>query len=153
MSEDWMTPRLRKLTEQFNSAVAEANQASREASAAAHAVTSSAASGDVTGTAAYRRLERKVAEHFRSGHCGRAARDLQERVDRGELTWRQIREGGADPDATRLYLENQDVMLAGIAAVHREDSEGPDEEPPDGPDTGPDDDGPVFRSVYRKPRG
>jgi hypothetical protein len=44
-------------------------------------------------------------------------------------------------------------MLAGISAVHREDSERPDEEPPDDLDTGPDDDGPVFGGVYRKPRG
>lgn len=45
---------------------------------------------------------------------------MQERVDRGELSWRQIREGTADPAATRLYLANQSVFLDEIARVKRE---------------------------------
>jgi hypothetical protein len=105
MSNDWMTPELRQLTAQFDAAVAEATRASRDASAAARET----ARRDVTAAPEYQRLERKVAEDFRSGQCGPVARELQTRVDRGDLTWRQIREGGVDPEATRLYLENQDV--------------------------------------------
>jgi predicted transcriptional regulator len=74
----------------------------------------------VTGTAQYKRLEREVAESFRSGRSGAAAQALQERVDRGELTWRQIREGTADPAATRLYKESQSGFLDEVARVKRE---------------------------------
>ncbi|HEX6359172.1 hypothetical protein [Actinophytocola sp.] len=74
----------------------------------------------MTGTAEYKRLEREVAESFRTGRSGPVARALQERVDRGGLTWRQIREGTADPAATRLYRENQNVFLAEMARVKRE---------------------------------
>ena len=48
------------------------------------------------------------------------ARALQERVDRGELTWRQIREGTADPAGTRLYQENQSKFLDETARVKRD---------------------------------
>jgi hypothetical protein len=44
---------------------------------------------------------------------------VQERVDRGELTWRQIREGTADPVATWLYQENQSAFLDEMARVKR----------------------------------
>jgi hypothetical protein len=47
------------------------------------------------------------------------ARALQERVDRGELTWRHICEGTVDPVATRLYQENQSAFLDGMARVKR----------------------------------
>jgi hypothetical protein len=144
MSDDWMTPQLRQLTAQFNAAVAEATQASREASATARAM----AATDVTTSPEYRRLERRVADYFRSGRCGQAVRDLQDRVDRGELTWQQIRDGDTDPEATRIYLENQDIMLAGIATVRREDPPDPGDDPPRRDD--PDDDGPVFGGVYKR---
>jgi hypothetical protein len=108
--------RLRALTIELRASVAEVRRASQEARAAVQAV----ARTDVTGTAEYQRLEREAAESFRSGRSGPAARTLQERVDRGELTWRQIREGTADPAATRLYRENQGVFLDEMARVKRE---------------------------------
>jgi hypothetical protein len=133
---DWMTPQLRALTAQFDAVAAEAKQASREASATARA----AAAAPVTTTAEYQRLEQNAAEYFRSGECGQTVRALQERVDRGDLTWRQIRDGDTDPEATRTYRENQDTILTGIAKIHR------DELPDPGDD--PDDDEPVFRGIY-----
>lgn len=86
----------------------------------ARTVIRAVAQTDVTGTAGYQRLEREVAESFRTGRSGPAARALQERVDRGELTWRQIREGTTDPPATRLYQQNQGVFLDEMARVKRE---------------------------------
>lgn len=111
--------RLRALTAELRASVAEVRRTSEEARAAIRAV----ARTDVTGTAEYRRLERAVAESFRSGRSGPVARALQERVDRGELTWQQIREGTADPAATRLYQENQGTFLDEMARVKREADE------------------------------
>jgi predicted transcriptional regulator len=108
--------RLRTLTAELRASVAEVRRTSQEARTAIRGV----ARTDVTGTAEYQRLEREVAESFRSGKSGPAARALQERVDRGELTWRQIREGTADPAATRLYQENQSAFLDEMARVKRE---------------------------------
>jgi hypothetical protein len=108
--------RLRALTTELRSSVAEVRRASQEARAAIRTV----AQTDVTATAEFQRLEREVGESFRSGKSGPAARALQERVDRGELTWRQIREGTADPAATRLYQENQSAFLDEMARVKRE---------------------------------
>src|SRR4051794_2734234 len=89
--------RLRALTAELRASVVEVRRTSQEARTAVRSV----ARTDVTGTAEYQRLEREVAESFRSGRSGPVARALQERVDRGELTWRQIREGSVDPAATR----------------------------------------------------
>jgi predicted transcriptional regulator len=99
--------RMRELTAEFRRSVAQVHQASREATAAMRKL----ASTDVTTSPEYQRLEQEAAESFRSGRSGHAAQALQERVDRGELTWRQIREGTAGPDATRLYRENQTALL------------------------------------------
>lgn len=141
MTDDWL-PRLRALTAQFDAVAAEATQACREASAIARA----AAAAPVTTTAEYQRLEQKAAEYLRSGKCGQSVRDLQERVDRGDLTWRQIRDGDTDPEATRTYRENQDTILAGIAKVHGEEL--PDADPTNRDE--PDDDEPVFQGIYEK---
>jgi hypothetical protein len=108
--------RLRALTTELRSSVAEVRRASHEARTAIRNV----AQTDVTRTAEFQRLEREAGESFRSGKSGPAARTLQERVDRGELTWRQIREGTADPAATRLYQEHQSTFLDEIARVKRE---------------------------------
>jgi hypothetical protein len=142
MSDDWMTPQLRALTAQFNAAAAEATQACREASAIARAAVAAPVTAEE-----YQRLEQKAAEHFRTGKCGQSVRDLQERVDRGDLTWRQIRDGDTDPEATRTYRENQDTILAGIARIHREESPDPGDDPTNRDD--PDDDGPVFQGIYK----
>lgn len=141
MSDDWMTPQLREATARFNAAVAEATEASREASATARELVSR----DVAGTPEYQRMERKVADYFRSGRGGSAARELQEKVDGGKLTWPQIANGEVDEEATTLYRENLSAILAGIATAQREDSDEGDDEPPD---DDPDDDGPVFRGIY-----
>jgi hypothetical protein len=128
--------RLRRLTAELRSSVAEVHRASAEARSAIRA----AARTEVTGTPEFRKLEREVAESFRSGRSGPAARRLQERVDRGELTWQQIREGTEDPAATRLYRENLINFLDETTRVKREVDEaaaarGPadrrsDDEPP-----------------------
>lgn len=101
------------LTAELRASVAEVRRTSQEARTAIRSVVRT----DVTGTAEYQRLEREVAESFRSGRSGPVARALQERVDRGELTWRQIREGTADPAATRLYQENQSAFLNEMVRV------------------------------------
>jgi hypothetical protein len=108
--------RLRALTTELRASVAEVRRTSHEARTAIRNV----AQTDVTHTAEYQKLERESAESFRSGRSGPTARALQDRVDRGELTWRQIREGSADPAATRLYQENQSMFLDEIARVKRE---------------------------------
>jgi hypothetical protein len=105
--------RLRALTTELRSSVAEVRRASQEARAAIRTV----AQTDVTATAEFQRLEREVGESFRSGKSGPAARALQERVDRGELTWRQIREMArvkrevekADADAERASAERRSM--------------------------------------------
>lgn len=107
--------RIRALTAELRTSVAEVRRTSQEARTAIRGV----ARTDVTGTVEYPRLEREVAESFRSGRSGPVARALQERVDRGELTWRQIRESTADPAATRLYHENQSAFLDEMARVKR----------------------------------
>lgn len=107
--------RIRALTAELRTSVAEVRRTSQEARTAIRGV----ARTDVTGTVEYQRLEREVAESFRSGRSGPVARALQERVDRGELTWRQIRESTADPAATRLYHENQSAFLDEMARVKR----------------------------------
>jgi hypothetical protein len=104
------------LTAELRASVVEVRRTSQEARTAVRSV----ARTDVTGTAEYQRLEREVAESFRSGRSGPVARALQERVDRGELTWRQIREGSVDPAATRLYQENQSVFLDEMVRVKRD---------------------------------
>lgn len=141
MSDEWMSAQLRQATAQFNTAVQEATQASREASTAARAA--AASSGDITATPAYQRLERRSAEHFRSGRGGPAARQLQERVDRGELTWQQIWSGAADAETTKLYLENQSAILSGIDEARRLETTSTSEDR--GHDDDPDDEGPIFR--------
>jgi type II secretory pathway component PulM len=108
--------RLRALTAELRGSVAEVQRASQEARAAIRDFSRTA----VTGTPEYQRLEREVAETFRSGRSGPAARALQERVDRGELTWRQIREGTGDPAASRLYQEHQSALLDEMARVKRD---------------------------------
>jgi hypothetical protein len=145
MSDEWMSPQLRQATAQFNAAVQEATQASREASATARTLAANA--GDITATPAYQRLERQAAAHFRAGRSGPAARHLQERVDRGEVTWRQIWSGEADPETTKLYRENQSAILSGIDEARRLDTT-PANEPPNEDD--PDDDGPIFRGFRRQ---
>lgn len=115
-SPDERARQLRALTAELRSSVAQVRRAGQDARATMRAI----ASKDVTATAEFQRLEREVAESFRSGRSGPAARTLQERVDRGELTWRQIREGTADPAATRLYLDNQSAFLDETARVKRE---------------------------------
>ncbi|HEV7648482.1 MAG TPA: hypothetical protein VGP26_10000 [Actinophytocola sp.] len=115
-SPDENAQRLRALTAELRGSVAAVRRAGQDARAAMRSITST----DVTATAEFQRLEREVAESFRSGRSGQAARTLQERVDRGELTWRQIREGTADPAATRLYRENQTAFLDETARVKRE---------------------------------
>jgi hypothetical protein len=104
---------MRELTAEFRRSVAQVHQASQEATAAMRKL----ARTDITTSAEYQRLEGEAAESFRSGRSGRAAQTLQERVDRGELTWRQIREGTADPDATRRYRENQTALLEEMMRV------------------------------------
>jgi predicted transcriptional regulator len=116
MSTPEKRERLRALTAELRASVAEVRRTTQEARTAIRNV----ARTDVTGTAEYRRLEREVAESFRSGRSGQVARALQERVDRGELTWQQIREGTADPAATRLYRENQSSFLDEVARVKRD---------------------------------
>lgn len=116
--------RLRALTEQLRGTVAEVARAGDQARAAVRDLSRD----DVRGTPEYRRLERESAESFRSGRAGAAARTLQERVDRGELTWQRIREGGAGPEVTRLYLENQAAMLSEMARVQRGIEEAEDAE-------------------------
>jgi septal ring factor EnvC (AmiA/AmiB activator) len=108
--------RMRTLTAELQASVAEVRRASQEARAAIRHV----ARTDVTATAEFHKLEREVALAFRSGKSGPVARALQERVDRGELTWRQIREGTGDPAATRLYQENLGAFLDEMARVRRE---------------------------------
>src|ERR1044072_6316831 len=105
--EEQRAERMRELTAEFRRSVAQVHQASQEATAAMRKLTRT----DVTTLAEYQRLERETAESFRSGRSGRAAQALQERVDRGELTWRQIREGTAGPGASRLHRENQTALL------------------------------------------
>jgi hypothetical protein len=151
VSDAWMTPQLREAAARLKQAIAEASQACRETSAAAR----EHARSEVTETAEYRRLERATAEHFRSGRAGPAAQTLQQRVDRGELTWRQIRDGGCDPDATRLYLQHQRSMLDTVAELHRQLASSPDDEAGAAahgtePDGDPDDDpesGPILYSA------
>lgn len=146
-----LTERLRALTAELRSSVAEVQVAAADARESMRA----AREVDVTGTEEYRRLERESAEAFRSGRSGRAAQDLQEKVDRGELTWREIREGGVDPEATRLYLENQSAFLDEVSRIKQELDER--EEDDDRQDAGrfdpddddPDDDGP---SILKKRR-
>jgi hypothetical protein len=113
---DERAQRLHALTAELRTSVAEVRRAGQAARTAMRAISRT----DVTATAEFQRLEREVAESFRSGRSGPAARALQERVDRGELTWQQIRERTADPGATRLYLENQAAFLDETARVKRE---------------------------------
>jgi hypothetical protein len=113
---DERAERLRALRAELHASVTEVRRVSHEARAAIRGV----ARTDVTRTAEYQRLEREVAESFRSGRSGPAAQALQGRVDRGELTWRQLREGAADPATTRLYQENQSAFLDEMARVKRE---------------------------------
>ncbi|MGB3437811.1 MAG: hypothetical protein WBA97_03570 [Actinophytocola sp.] len=108
--------RLRALTAELRGSVVDVRRASHDARVAIRDFSRT----DVTKTPEYQRLEREVAERFRSGRSGPAARALQERVDRGELTWRQLREGTADPAATRLYQENQSAFLDEMAGVKRD---------------------------------
>lgn len=145
MSDEWMSPQLRQATATFNAAVQEASQTSRDASATARALAASA--GDITAAPAYQRLERLSAEHFRSGRGGPVARQLQERVDRGEVIWRQIWSGEADPETTELYQKNQSAILSGIDETHRLDTAPPTE---DHDDDDPDDDGPIFQGIRRR---
>lgn len=129
--------RLRALTAELRDAVAEVREASREARETLRDL----AATDVTGTAEYQRLEREAAESFRSGGAGDAARTLQERVDGGELTWQEIREGTTDPEATRLYLENQSAFLDEVARVKQAiDEEEADDERADAGRFDPEDD-------------
>jgi hypothetical protein len=113
---DERAERLRTLTAELRGSVAEVRKAGQEARAAIQKV----AKTDVTGTQEYQRLEQATAAAFRAGRPGPAARTLQARVDSGELTWRQIREGTADPAATRLYQEHQGAFLEEMVRVRQE---------------------------------
>lgn len=126
----WMTPQLREATARFRQAIAEASQSCRATSAAAR----KASASGIEQTPEYQRLERAAAEHFRSGKAGADARELQVRVDRGELTWRQIREGTSDPEATALYQRTQTALFGELDSLRRRQDErsGPEDDPPDG---------------------
>ena len=100
--------RLRALTAELRSSVAQVRRAGQDARAAMRADRQQT---DVTATAEFQRLEREAQSRSAQDGPGRRRSTLQERVDRGELTWRQIREGTADPAATRLYLDNQSAFL------------------------------------------
>jgi hypothetical protein len=107
---------------------------------------------------------RQIEEHARSGAAPKELRELQRRVDAGELSWNDIASGRHldDPrvqgalssgvegmrQAYTLIQEGQDLdeIVEEGRPPSRFASDAPDEGPDhDGPD---DDDGPVFRSVY-----
>jgi hypothetical protein len=44
-----------------------------------------------------------LAEHYRSGAAGPQLREIQQKVDAGELTWEQVARGTADPRLTEAY--------------------------------------------------
>ena len=99
--------RLRALTAELRSSVAEVRKASQETRTTIQAIKQV----DVTRTPEFHRLEREAAKSFRSGASGPVAQRLQEKVDRDELTWKQIREGTVDPAATRLFQDNLSTIL------------------------------------------
>ncbi|HEY0688692.1 MAG TPA: hypothetical protein VGD71_06580 [Kribbella sp.] len=73
-------------------------------------------------------LKARMGLAWQGAAAGAAQRGLgplvtEQRVDRGELTWRQIREGIADPAATRLYRENLNAFLDEMARVKQEAEE------------------------------
>lgn len=48
----------------------------------------------------------ELADHYRSGAAGATLREIQEKVDRGELTWDQVEQGTADPRLTDAYWKS-----------------------------------------------
>jgi septal ring factor EnvC (AmiA/AmiB activator) len=105
--------RLRALTAELRGSAAEVRKASQETRTKLQAIKQV----DVTRTPEFHRLEREAAKSFRSGGSGPVARRLQEKVDREELTWQQIREGTVDPAATRLFQDNLGTLLDEMTKV------------------------------------
>lgn len=136
MSGEWMSARTREAMARLNAAMAETHEAAREASEATRRAMSRADADPER----YARMEEKAVELFRAGGAGDGARQLQGMVDRGDLTWREIQAGVTDPEATRLYQENQSAMMDGLYRVYRED-ESDDQEP----DEDDEDGGTIFR--------
>lgn len=88
--------RLQLLEERFQQGVAEFKETSREF--------------DKTLAAAREKYppmtaeqQERLAEHYRGGNAGPELREIQAKVDRGEITWDEIRKGSRDPELTERY--------------------------------------------------
>lgn len=109
---------------------------------------------------------RQIEEYARGGQAPRELRELQRRIDEGELSWQDIADGGHldDPkvqaalstgvqgmqQAYTLIQEGQDlsdIVEAGPPAQPMSDDEPDDDDRPDRHDDDPD--GPGFRTVFR----
>ncbi|HEX4223742.1 MAG TPA: hypothetical protein VHZ97_15350 [Pseudonocardiaceae bacterium] len=51
--------------------------------------------------------EEELTKSYRSGAAGPELRDLQGRVDRGEVTWEAIKSGTAEPELVAKYIRSQ----------------------------------------------
>ena len=91
--------RLAQLEERYQAGVAEFRKASREFEQTLAAVRQK-----------YPPMTQKqredLAEHYRSGAAGERMREIQAKVDRGEVTWDEIESGSADPELTRDYYQS-----------------------------------------------
>lgn len=91
--------RLAQLEERYQAGVAEFRRASREFEQSLAAVRQK-----------YPPMTQKqredLAEHYRSGAAGDQLREIQAKVDRGEITWDQIESGTVDPELTRAYYQS-----------------------------------------------
>jgi hypothetical protein len=105
---------------------------------------------------------RQIEEHARGADAPRELRELQRRIDAGELSWEDIASGRHQDDPTvqaalspavdgmhqayTMIQEGQDLdeIIESPPAVRQTDAR----DDTDDDDDDPDDEGPVFRGVY-----
>jgi hypothetical protein len=128
---DWMPPRLKELDALFQQSVADLRtvrgQLAKETEEARQEF-----------PPLNEEQEEELAEHYRSGEAGEAMADVQQRVDRGEFTWDDVRFGRVDQEVGEAYFDS----LRGLGPMMRaaNDGEDPDEylaarRRPDDPDS------------------